>query len=42
MRKMYVDNGGEHCFMLIGYDVYYTNWKSDVIKKLDIKAEDGN
>lgn len=32
MRKIYVDDRGQHCFMLIGHQVFYTNWNSDIIK----------
>jgi hypothetical protein len=42
MRKMYIDDQGIHCILLVGTEVYYTNWDSKVIVPIKITPEGGD
>ena len=38
---MYVDDFGVHCIMLFGSEVFYTNWDSPQIVKIDVNKSNG-
>jgi hypothetical protein len=38
---MFIDDQGIHCILLVGSEVYYTNWNSKVIVPIKISAQTG-
>lgn len=39
---MYIDDHGVHCILLVGSEVFYTNWNSRVIVPIKIQSKTGN
>ena len=35
---MYVDDLGQHCFILTDHQVFYNHWDSDTIFNIDLKS----
>jgi len=40
IKKMYLDQRGNHCFFLCEHDIFYNNYRSQQVFTLPIKSAD--
>ena len=36
IRKLYVADSGQHCFMLTDHDLFYNHWSNDHVNRIEV------